>query len=128
MDENRIAGIFGFRATAILRNIQRVLDDQMILYGCAADEVLLDDLFEHRGIAVRVPGSFGVDNRDGATRANPQTIRFGAEDPSLPGESQFVESAFQIIPSLQRTLFVATLRFGLVTTEKDVAAYLADLE
>ena len=47
---------------------QPVLGNQKLLYDFSTDQMLLDNPFEDGRIAFGVPGSFGIDDRDGTRR------------------------------------------------------------
>jgi hypothetical protein len=73
-----------------------------------------------------VPDAFGVDHRNRALLANPQTVRFGAID--LRHEPKFRKAPFQVIPRFEAGVLGAALRLGLIATEKDVTADAGNLQ
>lgn len=94
--------------------------DQMLPDDPAADQMLLDDPFEHLRIAPGVPCPLGIDHRDRSTGTDPQAVGLGTIDPPGAGQLQLVEPTFQELPRPQRLLLARTLRFRLIATQKDM--------
>ena len=65
-----------------------MLADQVVADHLPADEVLLDNAFQHGRVAVAVPGSFGIDDGHRPARADPQAIGLGPIDPAGAGQPQ----------------------------------------
>src|SRR5262249_38158857 len=86
--------------------------DEIVVDELTANEMFLDDPLEHRWIAGSIPGTLGIDNRDRSAFANPEAVRFRAQDAPLLGEPEFLQPAFQIIPRLETTRFLAAFRRG----------------
>ena len=86
----------------------------------AGDEVLLDDAFKHGRVTVAIPGPFGVDDGNRAVGTDTQAVGLGAVDAALLAESQFLETALEVIPSIQSPLLFAAVGFGLVAAEEDM--------
>ncbi len=95
---------------------------QILLHNPAADEMLLDDLFQYRRIATAVPSAVWIDQRDGAAGANLKTVRLAAKDSAGSEEAQLLETRFEIVPSHERLLARAAFRLRLVAAKKDVPA------
>src|SRR5687767_2024123 len=81
----------------------------------------LDDGFEHRRVALCVPGTLRIDDRNRTALADAQAVRLGAQDASLLRESQFLQPALEKLPGRQPSLLLAALRRRLIAAEKDVA-------
>ncbi len=95
-----------------------------------ADEVLLDDYFQHfRGAGV-IPCAFWINDGDGAVEADAQAIRLGAEDFGIfaTGEVELLEAGFEKFPGCEAGFFGATFRFRLIGTKEDVAFDFTDAE
>ena len=105
-----------------LLGLERVDLDAKILNDSAGNQVFLDDPFEHRRIAVPVPGALGIDDRDRATFTNPQTVRLGSQDAALLGQPQRLEPALQEFPRREAAILLATLWRCLIAAEKNVPA------
>ncbi len=101
---------------------ERPKGNQVIRHDPARDEVFLNDSFQHGWIAATVPGAFGIDDGDGSSLTNPETVDLGAQDTALLRKLEFLQSALEEVPGDETALAVATLRFGLVTAQKDVTA------
>lgn len=81
----------------------------------SADEMFLDDSFQHGRRTRVIPNRFRINDRDGAMDANTQAIGFRAIDQRFSlGEIQFFQSLFQEFPRLQAGLLCAAFGFGLV--------------
>src|SRR5687767_1727698 len=89
--------------------LEPVLLDEMFADGAAGDEVLLDDLFEHRRVALAVPGAFLIDLRNRPAFADSQAIRLGAQDAALLRQAQLLQPALQELPRRDPPLLFAAL-------------------
>jgi hypothetical protein len=92
------------------------------------NQVLLNDSLQYRRIALTVPSAIRVDNGDRSAEANSQAVRFGAEDPSLTGQMELLQTAFQEVPSLERAILVTTLGLCLIAAEEDVSPCFLDMQ
>ena len=72
----------GMTGSLLVRR-QRPTCKHELLHRSTSHEVLLDDPFEHRRVAVVVPGPFRIDDGDGSLLADAQAIGLGAVDPAL---------------------------------------------
>src|SRR5262245_43428074 len=99
-----------------------MLGDQIIGHDPSMQEMLMDDLLEHGRIAVPVPGTLGIDDRNGSALAYAQAIRFRAQDPALLRQPQFFEPLLQELPRFESAFLLAALRFRLIAAEKDMPA------
>jgi hypothetical protein len=95
--------------------------DQMLGHHAAGDQMLLNNPFEHRRIALAVPHAFRVHDRNRTTLADAEAVGFGAKDAALFGELQLFETPLQKIPCGKATLLVAAFGFRLIAAQKDVA-------
>src|SRR5262245_46215218 len=86
-----------------------------------ADQVFLNDAFEHRRVARTIPRPFWIHDSDRSAFTNPETVRFGPEHTTLFAQTELFEPSFEKLPRNEPTLLVATLRCGLVAAEKDMA-------
>src|ERR1700691_588955 len=85
----------------------------------------LDDFCRGRAI----PGSLGINHRDGTLLADAQAIRLGAVNTVAAGQQvQLRQSAFQILPRFETHFFRRAFGLGLVAAQEDVAADVADLQ
>src|SRR5690606_15686121 len=83
---------------SVIRGGQRVRGDHVLGDGASADQVLLDDPFEHGGRAGAVPGALGVHDGDRPGLADLKTVRLGAIDPAPPDELQLLQALLQELP------------------------------
>src|SRR5947209_3919453 len=105
-----------------LQSSPRVLREGVLLDHLAADQMLLDDLFEHFGRAGMIPNSLRVNDRDRTMNAHPQAIDFASMDQWLgPGQVEFFKPLLQIFPGGQRLLAGRTVRLGLIGAKENVA-------
>jgi len=80
--------------------------------GLSADEMFLDDAFEHIGSDGVVPDSVRIYDCDGSLLAYPEAVGLGTINAILAfGEIQFFESALQVIPRFETD--VTRSAFGL---------------
>lgn len=91
--------------------------------------MLLNDALQHfRGTGV-IPDTLGINDGDRTALTNAQAIGFGAEHQRLrTDEVEFLEATFEKFPGHNPLLFRATLRFGLVSAQEDVAAEFLEAE
>jgi hypothetical protein len=59
--------------------------DQQILNDATSNEMLLDDPFEGRRIALPIPRAFGIDDSDRPAFADSKAVGLAAKDPPLLG-------------------------------------------
>src|SRR4051812_27500057 len=105
-----------------------MLRDQRVFDDPAADQVLLDDPFENRRIAPGVPRAFGIDDRDRTAFADPEAVRFAAQDAALLRQAERLQARLEVVPRGQSAFLVAALRLRLIAAEKDVAPRDADTD
>lgn len=102
---------------------RRVLCERKLLHHPPADEVFLNDPFQHRRGARMIPDRIRVNDGDRAVRAHPQAIHLAANHLRLRAvQSQFLQAVFEKGPRFPTHSKIAALRFGLVGTQKDVPA------
>src|SRR6186997_906719 len=94
----------------------------------SADQVRLNDRFEHRRVTVCIPCALRIDDGDRSTFADTKAVRFRAEDAALLGKAQFLQPPLEVIPGSQAALFFAALRVRLVATEEDVPVGVRDAD
>src|SRR3954462_2654019 len=97
-----------------------MLRDQCIFDDLAADEVLLNDPFEDRRIARRVPRAFRIDDGDRTAFADAEAVRFAAQDAALLGQAERLQARLEVVPRGQSAFLVAALRLRLIAAQKDV--------
>src|SRR5262245_60708365 len=90
--------------------------------------MLLDDLLEHRWIALTVPGTLGIDDGNRSAFANAQAVGFRAQNPALLRQPQLLEPVLEEIPRRLPTLLVTALRFRLIAAEKDMPSRHGDAD
>jgi hypothetical protein len=108
--------------------VERMQIDQEFLDNAAANQVLLNDAFEHRRVARPVPRPFRIDDCDRPAFADTKTVRFRPQDASLILELQLLEASLQEVPGGKTAFLLATLRGRLVAAEKKVATSLANAD
>ena len=91
-----------------------MLKKQKLGDDASADEMLLDDPFEHRRIAPAVPGAFRIHDGNRSAVADPQAVRFRPKDAALFGEIELFQPFLQVIPGREAAFLVAALRVRLV--------------
>ena len=68
--------------------------------------MFLDDLFEHRRIARRVPHALGIDDGDRSALADAQAVGFRSENAALLGEAELLQPALEEFPRRETALFL----------------------
>ena len=99
---------------------QRARQNTRLLDRAPPDQMPLDDLLEHGGIARPVPHPLGVDEGDRPALADPQAVGLGPQHPAPIGQPKLAQTALQIGPGSQSALALAALRRGLVGAEQNV--------
>lgn len=97
-----------------------MLQDQVIPDNPAANQMLLNDSFEDRWIALRVPGTFGINDRNGSAFTDPKAVGFAAINPSLLGKTEPLQALLEVFPRHEGTVFRTALRLGLITAQENV--------
>src|SRR5690349_7262362 len=110
------------RTRGEVTSAERVGRDAVLGNLATADQVLLDDAFEHGLVALRIPRALRVDDCDRPALADAEAVRLGAQDTALFRELQLLEPPLQEVPRCQTAFLVAAHRRRLVAAEKDVAA------
>ena len=79
---------------------ERVISEEVLCDGGAADEVFCEDAFEDGWGAAMVPCAVGVNDGDWSAGADAETVGLGAEDggSGAAGEAEFSEAAFEEVP------------------------------
>ena len=98
-----------------------MLCNQAFGHDAAADQMVLDDPFEHGRIASGVPGALGVHDGDRPAFADAQAVRLGAQDAALLRQIQLSQTPLEELPRFEPARCVAALRGGLISAEKDVS-------
>ena len=96
-------------------------DDQQLRDRTAADQVLLNDALEDRGIAFAVPGAVGIDDGNRPAFADPKTVHFRSQDAALLRQPQLSQPRLEKFPRHQPAMQIAALRLGLIAAEKDMS-------
>ena len=102
-------------------SFQRVLLDQIVRDDALADQMLDDDPLEHRRIALAVPRSFRVDDRDRTTFADAQAVGLRPQNAALFGEVKFLQTALEKIPRRKAAILLAALGCGLIAAEENMS-------
>src|SRR5688572_26921070 len=84
--------------------------------------MLLNDPLERGRIALPVPRTLRINDRDRTAFADAEAIRLCAQDASLIGEAELAKPTLQELPRRHTALHVAALRFGLLRAQKNVTA------
>ena len=88
----------------------------------SADQMFLNDAFEHFRRAGVIPCPFGINDCDGSICADAKTIGFGAIDQRFGADkAQFLEPLLEKLPRRIALFLRATFRFRLVCAQKNVA-------
>jgi len=83
---------------------QLALADERFGHKVAADQVLLNDLFQHRRVAAAVPRAFGIDDRDWPALADAQAVGLGPQHAAVVAQAQLLEPhPPSLDPALSRT-------------------------
>src|SRR6185369_11803392 len=101
--------------------VETVHFDQEIADEFAANQMLLDDPFEHGWIAGTIPGPFRIDHGNRSALTDSQAIGFRAQDAALFRESQFLEPPLEIVPGFEAASFLTAFRSCLIGTQENVA-------
>lgn len=94
--------------------------DQMARDDAPRDEVLLDDALENRRVALAVPDTFRIDDRDRTAFTNAQAVGLRAENAAPIRQAELLQAPLQELPRGQAPFLVAAFRRRLVAAEKDV--------
>jgi hypothetical protein len=98
----------------------------ILLDDLTTDEMFLNDAFNHVSRSTVVPNSFRIYQQNGPLLTDPQTIGLRAKDAGMRNfatrtvELQLLEPGFEIVPCFEASGAIATFRFGLIGTQKDV--------
>ena len=94
--------------------------DEVVLDNLTANQMFLNDPFEHRRVAGPIPGALRIDDSDRSAFADPQAVGFCAEDSALFRQSQLFQSPLEIVPCFEATRLLAALRRRLIGAQEDV--------
>jgi hypothetical protein len=94
----------------------------------AANEVFLDNTFKNLWGTGMVPGSFWIDDSDGAALTDTQTVRLGPVNAAGAGQFKFLQPSLQEFPGEQAGFFIRAFGLGLVTAQKNVALDLVNAQ
>jgi len=88
-----------------------------------AEEVFLDDAFQHRWMAAVIPDRFGINHGDGTVGTDAQAACLGAIHEGFgSNEIELFEAFFEVFPG-DNGLFTGTaFGFICIRTQEDVAA------
>lgn len=78
-----------------------MLGDEKLVRDLSADQMLLDDVFEHIGRAGMVPRAFGVNHRDGTLKADLKAVGFRSVDATCSNQIQLDEALLEVLPRCQ---------------------------
>jgi len=92
-----------------------------IFNNATADEMFLNHPLENLGAAGMIPDAFGVNDGDGAVRADLEAVGLSTEDAAVAGELQFFQTAFEVVPRSEAVLLQRALRLGLIGAEEEMA-------
>ena len=85
--------------------------------------MLLDDAFQHRGMAAMIPDRFRVNDGDGATDANPEATGLGAVNQRFgTHQIEFFEPLFKVFPSDDGLVAGTAFGFVGICTQENVPA------
>src|SRR5687768_2097101 len=111
-----------------LSRCQRTFEDHELADRLTADQMFLEDTFEHGRIALPVPDPIGIDHGDGAAAADVEAVGAGGVDAFLARKPQLLEALVQVLPGADRPLAAAALGLGRIAAEEHVALDLPDAE
>src|SRR5215210_7013686 len=89
--------------------LQRALKDDELADRHAADQMFLEDAFEHGWIALPVPHPVGIDHGDRAAAADVEAIGARGVDAPFAHQAQLFEPLRQVLPGADRPLAAAAL-------------------
>src|SRR5438876_350649 len=101
---------------------ERIAGDQELVDEPSPDEMFLDDALEDRRIALRIPRTLRIDDRDRADLTDAQAVGFRAPDSALLRQAELLQPALQLVPSRPPAILPASYMLGLVAAEKDVTS------
>lgn len=93
-----------------------------------ADEMFLNDPFEHLWRAGVVPDPLRINDRDWSAGADLQAIRLRAEDAAVACELQFFQSPLEVVPRGEARLLVDAFWLRLIGAEEQVALNLVSAD
>jgi hypothetical protein len=82
--------------------------------------MFLNDALEHRWITGSIPGAVGIHNGDWAAFADPEAVRFRAQNAAPVRELQLFQAFLEVVPGFEAPRFLAAFRRALIAAEKDV--------
>jgi hypothetical protein len=84
--------------------------------------MLLDDALERGSVAAPIPRALRIDDGDRTAFADPQAVRLRTQNATGLRQPELPEARLEILPRLEPTLAIATLRVRLIGAEKYVAS------
>ncbi len=88
----------------------------------AANQMFLNDPFEHCWRATVVPDAFWIDHRHWPSEANPQATNLAPQDARSPTQSKFAEPPFEKLPRSNTSRAVAAFGLVRIGAQEDVMA------
>src|SRR5438034_7440873 len=95
--------------------------NELVFDDAAGDEVFLNDALEDRRIAFAIPGALGIHDGDRTAFADAETVRLRAQNSTLLGQAELLETPLQKIPRREPAILLAAFRRGLIAAKKNVA-------
>ena len=129
-DVELCGGGLALRANGEIKTVNRSLHSagsrcstiRKVFHGLPANQVLLDDPFQGRGIALAIPRALWVHHGDRPPFADTQAVRLGAQDAALVGQAELMKAFLEEVPRCDAPLFVTAFRLGLIGAQEDLAA------
>ena len=102
--------------------------DQVLINRSTADQVFLDDLFQHLRGAVAIPGAFRINHGHRSVHAELQAIDFAAVNPALFYQVELYKAALKIFPRFKAGFAGRALWLALIAAQQNVALHGMDAE
>ena len=98
----------------------------MVGYRYAANEMFLDDPFQHLRGTPPIPNTVRINHRNRTLLTQLQTVSLSTVDLTTLYQPKLVQTPFEEIPGLDAVVLFRTFRFGLVGAQKDVTLDFVD--
>src|SRR4051812_21722334 len=92
----------------------------MVRHRNPPDEVLLNEPFEYRRIATRIPRTFRVDHGNWPAFADPEAVGLRTKNAARLRETKLLQPSLQVIPRREGPGAIAALRRGLIAAQKNM--------
>ncbi len=97
----------------------RTARDHVLGNRRAADQMLLQDPFDHCWGTAAVPNALWLHDQDWTSFTDPEAAGWHSQHAPLLGQSQFLEASFEILPRFPHLFFAGTFGGLLIQADQD---------